>query len=63
MARLAQAKNAEFETWAALAGTPVVVGGTAVPILANWGDDEDDNYDDDKKDSNEGKDSDSDDDD
>ena len=62
-AQLGQAKNAQFEVWAALAETPVAIDGTAAPISANLGDDDEEDDDDDDKEGNGGGDSDSEDDD
>ncbi|KFY58304.1 hypothetical protein V496_06211 [Pseudogymnoascus sp. VKM F-4515 (FW-2607)] len=54
-ASLGLAKNAEFATWAAMAGEPLAPATGAVPIQANAGDgDDDDGGDDDDDDDDEG---------
>ena len=51
---LGLARNAEFATWAAMAGEPIAPATGAVPIQANAGDGDDDDDDDDDEDDDEG---------
>lgn len=47
---LSQARSAQFDTWAAMAGAPVLPAAGATPIKPNAGDGEDDDQDDDSDD-------------